>query len=100
MLFLGFLLFVATLHLSFQSERLFDGNFRPPLPPEIVAEYEASFVQHKWDRTGISNIASGMIYANIALLRLRMDLTHGGVVASSLFDYNRTNIDGTIPNYM
>ena len=83
------------------SQRLFSSDFRAPEPPAtIIAEYQASFVQHKWDGTGISHIVSGMIYASLSLGRLRMDITYGSTIASSLFDYAHQNIDGTVPNYM
>lgn len=83
------------------SERFFSGDFQTPSPPEsVVAEYRASFVQHKWDTSGISHIVSGTIYANIGLQRLRMDLTYDGNIVSSLFDYANTNTDGTVPNYL
>lgn len=82
------------------SKWFFDSSFRTPEPPLLVAEYQANFVQHKWDGTGISNIASGIIYANLEVGRLRMDLTYEGVIASSLFDYSNPNQDGTVPNYM
>lgn len=82
------------------SELLFANDFRAPSPPALIAEYQASFVQHKWDATGISNIVSGMIYANLGLQRLRMDMTYDGIIASSLFDYANANVDGTVPNYM
>ncbi|KAJ6633235.1 hypothetical protein Bhyg_16556 [Pseudolycoriella hygida] len=93
--------FANLLYLSAGSSKwFFDSNFSKPDPPMLVAEYYANFVQHKWDATGISNIASGTIYANLEVGRLRMDLTHDGVVASSLFDYSNANQDGTVPNYM
>lgn len=83
------------------SERLFASDFREPNPPNnVVAEYQASYVQHKWDNTGISHISSGMIYASLTYKRLRMDVVYDGVIASSLFDYEHPNSDGTIPNYM
>jgi hypothetical protein len=83
------------------SPNLFAGDFRAPSPPSaIVAEYQASYVQHKWDATGISHIGSGMIYANLAIGKLRLDIAYGGVISSSLFDYANANNDGTIPNYM
>ncbi|CAF0864149.1 unnamed protein product [Rotaria sordida] len=83
------------------SERLFAGDFRAPDPPDsIIAEYQASYVQHKWDATGISHIVSGMIYASPSVGSLRMDLTYGGIIASSLFDYANGNSDGTVPNYV
>jgi hypothetical protein len=99
---LVFLLFVTYFYsCAGYSERLFAGDFRAPEPPNsVVAEYQASYVQHKWDGTGISHIGSGMIYASLAVRRLRMDITYGGVIASSLFDYGNPNSDGTIPNYM
>lgn len=82
------------------SERLFTSDFRVPSPPAVVAEYQASFVQHKWDASGISHIVSGTIYANLGLQRLRMDITYDGIIASSLFDYANANVDGTVPNYV
>jgi hypothetical protein len=83
------------------SELLFASDFRAPAPPSsIVAEYQASYVQHKWDGDDISHIGTGMIYASLAVGRLRLDVTYGGVIASSLFDYANPNSDGTIPNYM
>lgn len=83
------------------SERLFTSDFRAPQPPNsILAEYQAAYVQHKWDGTGISHISTGMIYASLTLKRLRMDITHDGTIASSLFDYAHPNSDGTIPNYV
>ena len=102
MLLFGFLSFVTLIYVSNgYSERLFASDFRAPQPPNtVVAEYQASYVQHKWDGTGISHIGSGMIYASLTVRRLRMDITYGGVIASSLFDYANPNSDGTIPNYM
>lgn len=99
---IGFILsFAALLYASTgTSKRNFDSNFQTPTPPLLVAEYRAHFVQHKWDGTGISNIASGTIYANLEVGRLRMDLTHDGIIASSLFDYSNPNLDGTVPNHM
>lgn len=83
------------------SEGLFASDFRAPsAPPNIVAEYQASYVQHKWDGTGISHIGSGMIYASLTARRLRMDIAYQGVISSSLFDYEHQNSDGSIPNYM
>lgn len=82
------------------SERHFAGDFHAPSPPAVTAEYQASFVQHKWDATGISHIVSGMIYASLGSQRLRMDIMYNGIISSSLFDYANTNIDGTVPNYM
>lgn len=82
------------------SSLLFDSDFRTPEPPTLIAEYQANFVQHKWDSTGVSHIVSGTIYANLAVGRLRMDITHGGIIASSLFDYTVSNPDGTILNTM
>lgn len=83
------------------SERLFASDFRAPNPPNtVVAEYQASYVQHKWDNTGISHIGTGMIYASLTYKRLRMDVIYSGTIASSLFDYEHPNSDGTIPNYM
>lgn len=89
MYIIGFLSFVTFIYYSTgTSVRLFSRDFRTPKPPHsILAEYQASFLQHKWDATGISNIASVVIYANLALQRLRMDLTHDGIIVSSLFDY-------------
>jgi hypothetical protein len=102
MLMLSFLLFMSFIYSSTgYSQYLFASDFRAPQPPNsIVAEYQASFVQHKWDGTGISHIASGTIYASLTVRRLRMDVTYGGVIASSLFDYAHPNSDGTIPNSM
>ncbi len=102
MLILGVLSLVTLIDSSAgYSERLFAGDFRAPQPPNsVVAEYQASYVQHKWDGTGISHIGSGMIYASLAVRRLRMDVVYDGVIASSLFDYANPNSDGSIPNYM
>lgn len=102
MYIIGFILSFATFLYSSTgtSKWLFDSNFQTPEPPLLVAEYQANFVQHKWDGTGISNIASGTIYANLEVGGLRMDLTHDGIIASSLFDYSNSNQDGTVPNYM
>lgn len=97
--FLFVLIFISSC--NGYSERLFASDFRAPQPPSsIIAEYQASFVQHKWDGTGISHIASGMIYASLTVGRLRMDITYNGIIASSLFDYTNPNSDGTIPNYV
>ena len=53
-----FLSFAALFSPSIEySERLFASNFRAPQPPNsVVAEYQASYVQHKWDGAGISHI--------------------------------------------
>lgn len=102
MFIVSFLLFVTFICSSNgYSETLFASDFRAPQPPgTVVAEYQASFVQHKWDGTGISHIVSGMIYASLAVQRLRMDITYDGIIASSLFDYAHPNNDGTVPNYV
>ncbi len=102
MFVLEFLFFTALIYSSAgYSERLFASNFRAPEPPSaVVAEYQASYVQHKWDGTGISHIGSGMIYASLSLQKLRMDVTYNGIISSSLFDYAHPNSDGTVPNYM
>lgn len=95
------LLLASFIYSSNGTSRLFSSDFITPSPPNsVVAEYQASFVQHKWDATGISNIVSGTIYASLGLQRLRMDITYDGIIASSLFDYANANIDGTVPNYM
>lgn len=102
MYIIGFILSFATLLYSSTgtSKWFFDSNFQTPEPPLLVAEYQANFVQHKWDATGISHIASGIIYANLEVGRLRMDLTYDGTIASSMFDYSIPNPDGTVPNFM
>ncbi|CAF1142529.1 unnamed protein product [Adineta steineri] len=83
------------------SNNLFVGDFRAPQPPNsILAEYQAAYVQHKWDGTGISHVASGMIYAGLSEGHLRMDVTYDSIIASSLFDYTKANSDGTVPNYV
>lgn len=83
------------------SQQLFSADFRAPDPPSaIIAEYQASYVQHKWDETGISHIGSGMIYAGLSIGRLRMDIMYNGNIVSSLFDYSKVNPDGSIPNCM
>lgn len=93
--------FLCTNFLNGYTQELFASDFRAPPPPsKILAEYQASYVQHKWDETGISHISSGMIYASLTLGRLRMDVTYDGVIASSLFDYSKINPDGSIPNIM
>src|SRR5206468_2331485 len=100
MFMFGFLLFVTLFYsVVGYSERLFASDFRAPQPPDsIIAEYQAAYVQHKWDGTEISHIVSGMIYANLAVKRLRIDVTYSGIISSSLFDYANPNSDGTIPN--
>ena len=83
------------------TEELFASDFRAPNPPNsVLAEYQASYVQHKWDGTGISHIGTGTIYASLTVGRLRMDVTYEGVIASSMFDYSKRNPDGSIPNTM
>ena len=83
------------------SQDLFASNFRAPSPPNaLVAEYQASYVQHKWDATGITHIGVGVIYAGLSVGRLRMDVAYEGAISSSLFDYAKANPDGTIPNYV
>ena len=83
------------------TEELFANDFRAPDPPNsILAEYQASYVQHKWDGTGISHISAGTIYASLAVGRLRLDVTYDGIIASSMFDYSKINPDGSVPNFM
>ena len=77
------------------SNKLFESHFRAPDPPaEILADYQASYVQHKWDGTGITHISTGTIYASLAVGRLRIDVSYDGILASSLFDYAKENSDG------
>ncbi|UJR32752.1 hypothetical protein I4U23_020211 [Adineta vaga] len=94
--------FIVLIYPSIEfSQNLFSGDFRAPQAPNgIPASYQASYVQHKWDATGISHISTGMIYADQTAHRLRMDVTYGSVIASSFFDYAKANSDGTIPNYV
>ena len=83
------------------SNKLFESNFRAPdAPADLLAEYQASYVQHKWDATGITHISAGTIYASLTVGRLRMDVSFDGTLSSSLFDYSKANPDGSIPNYM
>jgi hypothetical protein len=83
------------------SVELFASDFRAPSPPSAVsADYYASYVQHKWDATGISHIGSGSIYASVAQRRLRMDVLYQGSFASSMFDYSKQNADGSVPNHV
>ncbi|CAF1081232.1 unnamed protein product [Adineta ricciae] len=80
------------------SDEYFQADFQTPDPPEsIVAEYQASFIQHTWDRYQTSQITTGMIYASSKLRLLRLDTTYRGIVASTLLDYDKTNVDGTVP---
>ena len=83
------------------TEELFANDFCAPDPPKtILADYQASYVQHKWDGTGISHISAGTIYASLSIRRLRIDVTYDGIIASSLFDYSKMNPDGSVPNFM
>ena len=41
-----------------------------------------------------------MIFANLSLQRLKMDITHQGVISSAIFDYANPNSDSSIPNYI
>ena len=63
-------------------------------------DYQATYVQHKWDATGITHIGAGTIYASTSAGKLRIDVAYEGNLASSLFDYSKANADGSIPNMM
>ena len=92
----------ALIHLiSGSSQRLFASDFSVPQPPSaLVVDYQATYVQHKWDATGITHIGAGTIYACASMGKLRMDVAYDGNLASSMFDYSKANADGSIPNMM
>ena len=93
---------LALIHvISGSSQKLFASDFSAPQPPAaLLVDYQATYVQHKWDATGITHIGAGTIYASTTAGKLRMDVAYEGNLASSLFDYSRANADGSIPNMM
>ncbi|RAL17419.1 uncharacterized protein BO97DRAFT_380818 [Aspergillus homomorphus CBS 101889] len=75
----------------------FSAGFQQPDPPIIKAEYQASFIQHKWNQN-LSHITNGYIYNSPSQNYVRADEAFEGSLASSFFNYTNSTNDGLVDN--
>ncbi|ENH67931.1 hypothetical protein IWW34DRAFT_779983 [Fusarium oxysporum f. sp. albedinis] len=75
----------------------FSYGFKEPKPPAIKPEYQAHFVQHKWNGE-LSHITAGFIQNSPSKGFVRADEAFDGVLASSTFDYSNVTKLGLVDN--
>ncbi|KAK4914450.1 hypothetical protein LTR66_017152 [Elasticomyces elasticus] len=75
----------------------FSSGFEQPSPPVIQAEYQTSFIQHKWNQN-LSHITTGYIYNSPSQQFVRVDEAYDGSMASSLFNYANATEEGLVDN--
>ncbi|KAJ5359736.1 uncharacterized protein N7496_012149 [Penicillium cataractarum] len=75
----------------------FTSEFQQPKPPLVKPEFQTSFIQHKWNNN-LSHITSGYIYFSPSQNLVRADEAYDGGLASSIFDYSKTNKEGLVLN--
>ncbi|KAF4457920.1 hypothetical protein F53441_273 [Fusarium austroafricanum] len=75
----------------------FSAGFKEPKPPTIKPEYQAHFVQHKWN-SDLSHITTGYIQNSPSKGFVRADEVFDGVLASSTFDYSNVTKSGLVDN--
>ncbi|KAB8202989.1 hypothetical protein BDV34DRAFT_200142 [Aspergillus parasiticus] len=75
----------------------FSYGFKQPDPPIIKAEFETSFIQHKWNQN-LTHITSGFIYNSPSQNIVRADEAFEGSLASSFFNYANTTKEGLVEN--
>ncbi|OQE14224.1 hypothetical protein PENSTE_c037G10419 [Penicillium steckii] len=85
---------------SFPSSMIaFSAGFEEPSPPLLNAEYQANFIQHKWNQN-LSHITTGFIQNSPSQNFVRVDEVYDGNLASSFFDYTNTTKEGLVDNVL
>ncbi|KAJ4302881.1 hypothetical protein N0V90_001772 [Kalmusia sp. IMI 367209] len=75
----------------------FTSGFSQPGPPLVEPEFEASFIQHKWN-SNITNIAAGYILNSPSQKTVRVYVTSKIGLESSNFDYANVTDEGLVDN--
>ncbi|CAG7926613.1 unnamed protein product [Penicillium olsonii] len=75
----------------------FSSGFEQPEAPLINAEFQTSFIQHKWNQN-LSHITNGFIVNSPAQNLVRVDEAYDGTLASSLFNYANSTKEGLVEN--
>ncbi|KAJ4026251.1 hypothetical protein NW752_001190 [Fusarium irregulare] len=75
----------------------FSAGFKQPKPPIVKPEYQAHFVQHKWN-ADLSHITAGYIENSPSKAFVRADEAYEGEMASSFFDYSNITEAGLVDN--
>ncbi|CAG7955668.1 unnamed protein product [Penicillium salamii] len=75
----------------------FSSDFEQPTPPMIQAEYQTSFIQHKWNQN-LSHITTGFINNLPSQNSVRVDEAFDGSLASSFFNYANSTKEGLVEN--
>ncbi|CAG8342212.1 unnamed protein product [Penicillium salamii] len=75
----------------------FSSEFEQPTPPMIKAEYQTSFIQHKWNQN-LSHITTGFINNSPSQNSVRVDESFDGSLASSFFNYANSTKEGLVEN--
>ncbi|KAL4783379.1 hypothetical protein BJX76DRAFT_358021 [Aspergillus varians] len=75
----------------------FSSEFKQPTPPMVKAEYETSFIQHKWNQN-VSHITTGFINCSPSQNFVRVDEAFNGSLASSFFNYANSTNEGLVDN--
>ncbi|CAI7585547.1 unnamed protein product [Penicillium bialowiezense] len=75
----------------------FSSGFVQPSPPVIQAEFQTSFIQHKWNQN-LSHITTGYISNSPSQNSVRVDEAYDGSLASSFFNYANATKEGLVDN--
>ncbi|EXF82218.1 hypothetical protein CFIO01_03152 [Colletotrichum fioriniae PJ7] len=75
----------------------FSAGFEQPQPPLIKPEYQANFVQHKWN-ANLSHITTGYIDNSPSGAFVRVGEAYKGQISWSLFDYSNVSKSGLVDN--
>ncbi|KAM0543856.1 hypothetical protein ACHAPJ_012093 [Fusarium lateritium] len=79
------------------SMQEFSAGFKQPEPPVVKPEFQAHFVQHKWN-ANLSHITAGYIENSPSRGFVRADEAFDGQLASSYFNYSNTTKSGLVDN--
>ncbi|KAG7051952.1 hypothetical protein JMJ77_0002563 [Colletotrichum scovillei] len=75
----------------------FSAGFEQPQPPLIKPDYQASFVQHKWN-ANLSHITTGYIDNFPSGAFVRVGEAYEGQISWSSFDYSNVSESGLVDN--
>lgn len=75
----------------------FSYGFKQPDPPILKAEFEASFIQHKWNQN-LTHITNGFIYNSPSQNSVRVDEAFDGSLTSSFFNHANTTKENLVEN--
>ncbi|KAH8896732.1 hypothetical protein GQ53DRAFT_818998 [Thozetella sp. PMI_491] len=75
----------------------FSSQFQQPLPPVVKTEFNASFIQHKWNQH-LSHITAGYLYHSPTRKEIRVDQAYSGTLGSSMFNFNNVTEGGLVDN--